>query len=699
MSDSQPLRLSEWGSGPPLRPEGSPGGESPLPPLRPPASAATPPAPAAAVAPTAKSISSKEEPLPAPVPGMPEPDYVPSPLVFQGFDLLRIPVGILRRWWLPVILGVVGMALGLTFGLSSFDVSATVSVRLMGRNPQSFAVRTTSYVPSRLQGATLIGALGSPQVAMAVSEKLGGEYTPRELQSMIEVQEVRRTDFVDIVVTTKLDAEQTARIAGLWAQEALAFTSRLQAEESAEMKAYLQEQLRKTDAELEVVNKKIVALREAAGVVDVDKELDAYLKSLTELNLQFETNRVDLEALNFQLDSLRREIRKHSPSFEELKAEEAKLQQMAEYYTDQNPIFIEAKERVDSLRARVELEISSSEVPLSDFTGTYVGNALYLKILELESGRENLILQQQQLEVRRQEARKKLEELPELAMRAGPLMETAGALRVARDALVGRLQEVVAFEELAPGYYRLFKLPGARDVTVGSRKVKLVIATMFVGILFFGIGAAGAAGLEFMDPLVKTTPEAEAALKCRSLTHVKAPKKQGSTAAVRAQDLWADVIGPLASQRVRLFWMPVDVPAANVFWSTLLEAAESMDIRVLIVQLTGGVHPAMGYLSRVAGHQLQSAADSPINLWEVGPGLNQKVAREVVEKVRAGQKHFQEIWIVCSGVVREPAAGVAREFPETVMLCALGLADRNFWHTQRTLLTTHKPLRGVVTLG
>jgi hypothetical protein len=695
MSEPTPLRLSEWGtsSGPPPGPQ--PAGGASLPPLRPPSA----PGSTSAGTQQATDDPADDGPLPAPKPAMPEPGFKPSPMIFQGFDLMRLPGGILRRWWLPVMLGVLGLGAGLLAGLQLFDVNASVSVRLMGRDPQSFAVRTTSYSPSRLQGATLIGALGSPQVAMAVAEKLGGGFTSRQLQSMIEVQEVRRTDFVDIVVTTRLDAAETAKIAGLWAQEALAFTTRLQAEESSEMKAYLEEQLRKTDAQIESVNNKLVALRESAGVIDVDKELEAYLKSLTELNLQFETNRVDLEALNFQLDSLRREIRKHSPSFEELKAEESKLQEMQEYYTDQNPIFIEARERVESLRMKVEREVNSTEIPLSDFTGTYVGNALYLKILELESTQENLILQQQQLEVRRKEARSKLENLPELAMRAGPLMETAESLRAARDILLGRLQEATAFEELAPGYYRLFKLPTAKDVTLGSRKLKLALATFFFGALFFAVGAAGAAGLEFMDGLVKTAPEAEAALLCRSLARVKAPTGKKIPPPVRSQDLWADVIGPLASQRVRMFWTPVDVPATGVFWSALLEAAQNMEIRVLVIQLTGDLAPALEHLPRVAGHQLQTSGDTPVSLWEVGAGLTPKGAREVAQKIRAAQKLFQEIWIVCSGVVREPAAGVTREFPETIMLCALGLADRNFWHTQRTLLTTHKPLRGVVTLG
>jgi hypothetical protein len=71
----------------------------------------------------------------------------------------------------------------------------------------------------------------------------------------------------------------------------------------------------------------------------------------------------------------------------------------------------------------------------------------------------------------------------------------------------------------------------------------------------------------------------------------------------------------------------------------------------------------------------------------------------LIEKIHAAGRTYQEIWIETSGLAREPVAGILREFPETIVLCALGVSDRNFWNTQRTLLTIHKPLRGVVSIG
>ncbi len=694
MNEPNPLRLSDWSAA-----GGTP--PPPPPPVRP--TGGVPPADLAKDMPE-KSAPQKapKEILAPPAPGAnAAPAFVPSPTVIQGFDLLRLPAAFLRRWWIPVALGLAGLILGLLAGWKMFEVKSSVSVRLMARSPQSFAVSPSSYVPSRLQGATLLGALESPQVAREVAGKFDGGITPGGLQAMISIEEIRKTDFVDIVVTTPFGAEQTAKLATLWAGEALGFTSRLQADESAEMKSYLEEQLQRTDKELEEVNRRIVAMREQAGVVDVEKEIDAYLKSLADLDLRYETGRIDLQALELQLTALRKEIRKHSPSFEELKTEETKLAEMAEYYTDQNPVYQEAMNRVEALRSKVQQEIDSQEVALSEFTGTYVGNALYLQILELESKRENLQLQQKQLENMREKARTKLKDLPEMAMVAGPLLESAQTLRTARDALLNRLQEVTVFQEVAPGYYRMFKAPTAKDVAVGSRRNKLLFTSVTAGFLFFGFGLLAVAAMEYLDPTVRTPFEAEAALQCRSLAKVppfSTSKKPAMT--IRPEELWAGVIGALSSGRTRAFWTPLPTPSASAFWEGLLEAGRSMGIRILIVHLSGDVPTPLVHLPRIAAHQLQNPPDGvPVVLMEAPTVSNGLQSVDLVEKIHAAGRTYQEIWIETSGLAREPVAGILREFPETIVLCALGVSNRNFWNTQRTLLTIHKPLRGVVSLG
>ncbi len=697
--------MSEWSSPgsapklpavqPPPPAQPPPGSPSALPP-------SAPPAPARDIPSSGTPKNPAQENLPAPVLAGGAPAFSPSPTIFQGFDLMRIPSGIRRFWFIPAAFALAGAIIGGGLGWAFLPVKSTVTVRLMSRNPQSFASSTSSYTPSRPQGATLLGALASPQIAREVAAKFDTGIRPDELLEMITVEEVRKTDFVDIVVTTSFDAERTADLARLWGEEALRFTSKLQSDESSETKAYLEEQLRSMSAELDAVNKQITAIREKAGVVDVEKEIETALKTMADLDLRFETVQTDLQAVDRQLASLRQEIRKHGPGYEELRAEESKLASMAEYYTEQNPVYQEAKDRVEKMREKMNLDTASSDNTLSEFTGTQVSNALYLQFVEAEAKRENLTLQQEQLRRMREAAQQKLKDLPQLQMKAAPLLERAQSLRTAQDALLKRVQEVGVFREVSPGYFRLFKMPAPKDVFVGSRLKRVLVGGMAGGIFFLGIGLLAAAGLEFMDTTVRTPAEAEAALESRGLARIPRPSPKAKQAVMaRRQDLWASVIGALSAGRVRAFWSPVFTPDSGLFWEALLDAGRSMGIRVLVVHLSGEMPSQPGDLPRITLQQLQAHAvsEEPAVLLELPDTLAAQKVKEVVETIKAAAKSYPEIWIEASGLVREPMASVLREFPEPVMLCALGTSDRSFWKTQRALLGVHRPLRGVVSIG
>jgi uncharacterized protein involved in exopolysaccharide biosynthesis len=549
--------------------------------------------------------------------------------------------------------------------------------------------------------ATLLGALSSPQVAREVAAKLGNVRADDLLQ-MISVSEVRKTDFVDIVVVAPFDAKTTAELARLWGEEALSFTRRLQADEIHETKTYLEEQLENMNTEINEVNREITNMREQAGVVDVSREIEAALNTISELELRHETVQTDLQATERHLASLQEEIRKHGPGLEQIRAEEEKLAQMAEYYTEQNPIFQESKERLDKLRTKMWADISSPETPLSGFTGTEVGNALYLQIIEAEGKRNSLLLQQAQLAKMREAAEQKLKALPEVQLAAEPLLERAQSLRSSRDALLERLQEVRVFGEVSPGYYRLFKVPAPRDVSVGSRLKRMIAAAAAGGVIFLVLGLLTCSGLEFLDTTVRTPGEAEAALGARALARIPAPfDKTRAGVLARHQDLWAAVVGALAAGRLRAFWTPVPTPGADAFWEALLEAGRGMGIRMLVVHLSGQPEPSLSALPSIGLEEL-SGPPAPRNhavilpLSSLPAGVD---ARAIAETLKAAARNYPEVWVVVSGTVHGSLAALLREFPDPVLLCALGRENRLFWQTQRALLGANHPLKGVVSIG
>ena len=687
MKDQPPLRLSEW-SGAAAPPRS--GSDAPPPPIiTPPAAPPTPSTPASTLSPPAAAAD------PAPTKPQPAPVYTPPPVIFQGFDLLRIPTGILRRWWIPVAAGVAGALLGILLGAVLWPPESTVSVRLMSRNPKNFSAGSEAYTPGTLQGATLLGALKSPQVAREVASKFGDGARADELLDMVSVEEVRKTDFVDIIFATPYDAERTAQLARLWGEEALNFTSRLQSDETRETKSYLEEQLRAMQADIESVNTKLTELRRNAGVVDADKEIDAALRSLADIKLRFQTVRTSHEAVEHKLSSLRAEIRKHGPGMDQLRSEEKHLAELAEYYTDINPVFQEARDRVDRLRETLNAETSSPDTPTSQFVGSQVANSIYLQILEAESEQESLALQEEELGRLEKEAREKLNELPKLQMEAAPLLERATSLRISQDALLKRLKEVSVFHDVSPGYFRLFKVPSAKDVQTSSRVKRMVIGGFLMGFFSFGLGLVACAGLEFLDATVRTSAEASAIFEAPCLANVAA-----NHPASRAPDLWASVVGPLSSGAVRSFWAPVPSPAGADFWASMLEAAQRMALPIVIVHLEGPIPAPLENLPRISPAMLrQHRGDAPAVLVELPPAIDAARARETIATLKAAAAHLPAILVEAVGFLQIPVSNILREFPQPVVLCALNAADRTFWKTQRSLLGSDFPVKGVVALG
>lgn len=665
MSEIKPLRMSDWG-------------QSPAP------SAPPPPGP------PRKEIGKPT----APPPGV-EP---PPPTIWRGFDLLRLPRGLARRWFVPVPLALLGALLG--FGAASylFQPTAMVTVRLIIRNPQAFAVSEQSYSPSKLQPNTLSAAIRSPQVAREVAGRMGLNVPPAPLLGMIEVTEIKRTEFVDITVTTPWTREETANFASAWAEEAIRFTRKLQADESVEMKKYLEEQVRRNDAGLEEVNRRLSEFSEKRNIVNTEKEMDQYLASIADMNVRYEIGRVDLQACEHRLKSLSEEIRKHSPTFDDLKKAEIKLQELSEYYTDKNPVFLEESDKVEALRRKVNEELQATDLRASDFTGTFVGNALYMQIIDLEAKRDSLTRQNEQVKKMLDEARVRLKELPAVALEMAPLMESAQVLRASRDVLLKRLQEVEVFESLAPGYYRIFKTPAPKDVVISGRFNKLVMLVVLGAGFFGGLGLLVAAGLEYADRTVRTSAEGGAVLGAPCVFAL--PFQRVVSRPHFSQELWAAVIGPLAAPaRLRTFWQVCPGRQTDLFWSSLLEEAQSAGVRILVVHLAGDIPSKLQALPRVDDPYPAPGEEAPRQaLWILPTATGLDTLPQVSAALHAARDRYNDIWLSGTGAVREPASSLARLADRVVMILTLNVEGRDFWNTQKTLLVAPRALDGYLAM-
>lgn len=131
-------------------------------------------------------------------------------------DLVRLLFVCLRKWWIFVILGLLGT--GIALGISVFYLTplyqSSISIYVNNRMSQDSSdyVSTSDMTASRNLVATYITISKSDRVLTAVSKTLDGEYTSRYLKSVVSARQEGQTELFTVTVTT-VDPERSALIA------------------------------------------------------------------------------------------------------------------------------------------------------------------------------------------------------------------------------------------------------------------------------------------------------------------------------------------------------------------------------------------------------------------------------------------------------------------------------------------------------
>jgi hypothetical protein len=131
----------------------------------------------------------------------------------------------------------------------------------------------------------------------------------------------------------------------------------------------------------------------------------------------------------------------------------------------------------------------------------------------------------------------------------------------------------------------------------------------------------------------------------------------------------------------------------------MIDQADTMRLRILIVHLTGEIPQTLVSLPRLAPHEVVAARGNGVALCELPPDLTMESVRQTVTTLQYARATYNEIWVHATGLVREPAAAIARASDRITVLFALGAAVRDFWATQKTLLSARDPLTGFIAMS
>ena len=685
---------------------------------------------------------------------MPVTVPVPAAPPAQGgsafpFDPQRL-IGALRRRWRRLVLGtVLGLLLGAGTGFFKAKTRYEVSLELIKRYTQptlQFGINGEPYKPRQFTNSTLASAARSPNVLERVASRFGHGITADALRPCILVKEDRTTDFVTLTLSGYQSAGATVELAKIWTEEVIGVTREMQSQDSGSIRKILETQLASNERELKKLDRETLELAGGGRILASDGQMDTFLHSQAEAEAKFETAQQELEAVNLKIAGVKAELEQLTPLSEELRASRAELDQLRTRYTDQNPIVLDRMEKIAALEAKLKSpDKARGSTDVNSLTGTFVSNALYLRLIELENQHDAL---EQQFQALKKKRAQKSESSGD-SSRLMDVLQKKQTVRTAQSLLLSRLQEVRLYEENPPAFYGIFAPAELENVVTKKKPVKVAIYGVggLFGGLVFSLGLVLVGGIR--DPRLRTPGEAAKAMSA-PLLGVLTEGDGAEETSKTASKLWMHWIGNAAGPNARPTSAPAHDTREDDIWRMLLaeernpaDAGKTRTTPPLDVMTEGDAEKAAdaggklsarwsengtGKKARAAwspapddrensfwrmmlaeAHKLLPALivvncgmDSPAALTECAKGADGEAewftvihrpiadctldeARKFHEFIGRSLASGTEVWVRFSGPVQEPATTLARLLEPPLVLVPLHSTTTEFWKAQTEL--------------
>lgn len=555
------------------------------------------------------------------------------------FDPLRILYGIRQRWYwflvLPAILAVAGYLFGSTLAENRYSVSLQLI-----KNEVSASIQMSdagqAFQPRDLTDDTLLATTYSNEVLRRTGERLTPTRSPGAVKGMVQINKQRNTSLFYLTAHSRLSAQDAVTTVTIWAEEIIRFTDNLQREDARVMQRFLSEQQTNLQRMLADTNNAIMAFARDQQFVDVESQTEAAIRSLEDVRMQLFNARLELEARTVQIGRYREELRAQSPVAADLRTKREELTFLRGRYTDNNPL---VQEKLFEIRHLEELERQVTSAPMEDlkqFTGSPLGNNLYLEILALENERITLEKRITSMEDLLQRRAAEFTDLPAKSLALGELRSQREQLLNALALIEGRRKEAAFFEHNAPGYWRVFQKPEITEVRHSSQNVKAFIlggggavAGVFIALFFALIW-------EYSQPGLRSILEAALVTCTRPLFTFEQPPTSG--ASWWSSKLFRFPPGFHNHNRMKAFWLTQSLrlrenslPGALFivtsscahepsFWRKLLDTIHADGEQVIFYDLQDEAHS-----------QLQTLHSHPaIKEWRTTAGGDHGSGKELV---------------------------------------------------------------------
>lgn len=503
------------------------------------------------------------------------------------FDPLRLVAALLRRWFVLISTGVAMAVLAGLVGYLRFTAQYKAAGQLM-RQESSSTFRASElgepFKPRQLSVLTLVSFMKSPAVLQRVGEAT--RLSARSVAAGLIIAPERNTDLISLSFTTSQSAAMAVRVLNAFGNEVVRLTREMQTQEAAEMNSVLKRQLTRTEEDLRTVNRELLEFSQQAGLINADKEIDAYLRSLGDLDLRFETTRIDFETLDLKIGALERELAANNPLAERVQVAREKLNELLQHYTEANPIVEEQKSALADLEGRLA-KVGNGAVAPPRQGESSLAAGFYADLLNLKTQKQVAAAQIEKLKAVRAGVEAKLRGLPEKGMQLARIRARQQSLEASQSLLASRQREAQLYAESALGYYRFFEAKPEEVEVAGRSQIMLLLAAA-AGLLGFGVAITLVGLVESLDDHIKTASD----LKRVTRLPLLATLPELDTLDVVAQANWAFrtwlalqakfVIGP--QRQVVCGFVSTSGHAGCSTWVELLaHAASQRDDAVVVV--------------------------------------------------------------------------------------------------------------------
>lgn len=537
------------------------------------------------------------------------------------FDPVRLLAGVLTRWpWLVVgmlTLGTLGGIVGIQITNQSFAVSASLIKR---RVPQTVQASETgqAFRPVDLNDATLLATLlASEPLDLAFKRAENGIDSSRA-RSLVEASQLEGTDIFFITYHSPQSPEDAVNFSRIWAEEISAYTKRLQQTEARDVRAILEKEVSVMEREISATNLEILNFSKEKDFLGGDAQVAAVLGKLSQIELGLDAARTSVDTKKQQIEKLTEQIERQSPIELQIKTARDELASLRSTYTDENPLVQAKLQTIDYLSGEIDKLNKVGNAELAAYTGTPLGNQLYLTIIGLRNeilGAESSI---RSLEKLRESTASRLTEFPAIISEFEALQKKRDANIEGLSLMKNRLKEAEIFASGAPGYWQVFQAPDPRSIVPSSLMKK-------PAILGFA-GAIGGAGIAVLLTLLLTHRtsrrsilECCAATRAPLICHLPTSFEEDARAAIN--HFWITHLAPRLDHSVPiLFWTAALEPAdERRLWSMLAATAfkdtgkpmQVLDLTPDSIWAEGGLTESLTWLNSQADY---FDKDSPILL-------------------------------------------------------------------------------------